>query len=160
MTWFSHTYVCRHTLISGTWLIHMCDITDSYVWPDAFIWLPAASWGCTYEQKSPIYPQKKPISPQKSPVHPIHPLFRINRALLWRYWALLRIYRTLLGTLQALLRLFTCVPVAPWGCAYGQGVSIYRVLLRRYMAVMWIYKTLWQIYRALLRPRIQDGEDA
>ena len=66
-------YVWRDTIISGTWLIHMCDRTDSYVWSDSLLCLPAASWGCTCEQA-----------------------FRINRALLWRYWVLLRTYRTLL----------------------------------------------------------------
>ena len=33
----THSYVWRDWFICLTWLIHMCDMTDSYVWHDSFI---------------------------------------------------------------------------------------------------------------------------
>jgi len=33
----THSYVWRDSFIRRTWLIHMCDMTHSYVWHDSFI---------------------------------------------------------------------------------------------------------------------------
>jgi len=33
----THSYVWRDSFICVTWLIHMCDVTHSYVWRDSFI---------------------------------------------------------------------------------------------------------------------------